>query len=171
MGENYELLSRTLNNLFAQALEIISSIGLDEDQLSISIPSGREMEEMDKVALASLVAKTSNTHSKAARLAGIARAEYKLAYEAYKRKYKANKVGKNETEREASAVMATEDESERVTVAESVVAIAEGVESAARVASESARKIMDKLDQVAKSESRERSGYERSQQREAYPEF
>lgn len=157
---NYEFIDKTVNNLFLEVIEAIPPMVLEREGDAISIPE-EEMDKMDRNSLALLVAKTSNVHSKAARLAGIAWAEYKLAHQAYKRKFRTSKTGRNEAEREANATEATEEEAERVATAEAVISLAQGVETAARVASESARKILDKADSISKSDARGQAGYQR----------
>jgi len=109
--------------------------------------------------LASLVARTSNVYGRVARFAGMARAQYKLIEGSYKRVYKANRVGKNEAEREANALGAAEDEYTALITAESIVSLAESMESAARIASESARKLIDKVQSMQIATAREEKGF------------
>jgi len=109
-----------------------------------------EIPEVDVIDLgidqiASLVARTSNVYGRAARFAGIARAQYKILEGEYKKKYKANKIGRNEDEREANAMSAAEEEYASFVTCEAAVELAESIETAARIASESARKLMDKI--------------------------
>lgn len=108
--------------------------------------------------IASLVARTSNVYGRAARFAGIARAQYKMLEGAYKRVYKSNKVGRNEDEREANAMSAAEDEYAALVTCEAVVELAESIETAARIASESARKLMDKMQSMQIASYREERG-------------
>lgn len=122
-----------------------------------------EIPETDTVDLgieniASLVARTSNVYGRAARFAGIARAQFKILEGNYKRIYKANRVGKNEAEREASAISAAEDEYTALVTCDAIVSLAEAIESAARIASESARKLMDKLQSMQIASHREEKG-------------
>jgi hypothetical protein len=91
--------------------------------------------------LGSLVARSSNVYGRAARFAGIARAQYKLLEAQYKRIYKANRIGKNEAEREAAAAAAAD------------------MELAARISSESSRKLMDKVQIMQIASSREEKGF------------
>lgn len=108
--------------------------------------------------LASLVARSSNVYGRAARFAGIARAQYKMLEGAYKKVYKSNKVGRNEDEREANAMSAAEDEYSALVVCEAVVHLAESIETAARIASESSRKLMDKVQSMQIASYREEKG-------------
>lgn len=122
-----------------------------------------EIPETDTVDLgieniASLVARTSNVYGRAARFAGIARAQYKILEGSYKRVYKANRVGKNEAEREASAISAAEDEYAALVTCDAIVSLAEAIEVSARIASESARKLMDKLQSMQIASYREDRG-------------
>lgn len=110
-------------------------------------------------ALASLVAKSSNVYGRAARFAGMARANYKLIEGKYKKVYKSSRVGKNEAEREAAAMEAAEEEYNALITCEAIVSLAESMESAARIASESARKLMDKVQSMQIASARESKGY------------
>jgi hypothetical protein len=122
-----------------------------------------EIPETDVVDLgiekiASLVARTSNVYGRAARFAGISRAQYKILEGKYKKVYKSNRVGKNEAEREAAAMDAAEDEYFALVTCEAIVNLAEAMESAARIASESARKLMDKIQSMQVASFREDKG-------------
>lgn len=122
-----------------------------------------EIPETDTVDMgfervASLVARTSNVYGRAARFAGIARAQYKILEGNYKKVYKANRVGKNEAEREAAAMEAAEAEYAALTTCEAIVSLAESIEVSARIASESARKIMDKIQSMHIASYREEKG-------------
>lgn len=113
--------------------------------------------------LMSLVAKTSNNYGRIARFSGIARAHYKLAEGRYKRKYKSALGGaaKNAQEREANAIAAAEKEFIEMSTLEAVIELAEAQENAARIASESARKLLDKVQAVQIAASREEKGWHR----------
>lgn len=122
-----------------------------------------EIPEVDTIDLglekvASLVAKTSNVYGRAARFAGIARAQFKILEGNYKKVYKSNRVGKNEAEREASAISAAEDEFAALTTCDAIVSLAEAMETSARIASESARKLMDKMQSMQIASFREEKG-------------
>lgn len=122
-----------------------------------------EIPEVDVIDLgfeniASLVARTSNVYGRAARFAGMARAQYKILEGNYKKIYKANRIGKNEAEREAAAMGAAELEYSALTTCEAIVSLAESIETAARIASESARKIMDKMQAMQMAAYREEKG-------------
>lgn len=109
--------------------------------------------------MAAWVVRTSNAYGKVARMAGIARAELKLAERSYKkawRKALANAANaKNQAQREAAATDASEKEADRLAVAESMVAIVEQIESSLRLSSESARKIYDKMNVMSVADSRQ----------------
>lgn len=109
--------------------------------------------------MASLVARTSNVYGRVARLAGMARAQYKIIEGSYKKVYKANRVGKNEAEREANALEAAENEYTALITAEAIVNLTEAMETAARVASESARKLIDKIQSMQIASAREEKGF------------
>jgi hypothetical protein len=108
--------------------------------------------------IASLVARTSNVYGRAARFAGMSRAQYKILEGRYKKVYKSNRVGKNEAEREATAMDAAEDEYFALVTCEAIVSLAEAMEASARIASESARKIMDKVQSMQVAAYREEKG-------------
>lgn len=156
--DSYELLSKSLSNLFTQAMEILAQVNFDSDSLTVELPTGKEMEDMDPTSIAHKVALTSNNYSKAARLSGIVKAELKKAQAVYKDSFKLAKDGKNEVEREKNAILATRDEARRLYIAEQVSAVAEAVENAARVSSESSRKLLDKIEAVQKADYREQHG-------------
>lgn len=111
--------------------------------------------------LMSLVARTSNNYGRIARFAGIARAHYKIAEGRYKRKYKAALGGsaKNAQEREANAIAAAEKEFIEVSTLEAIIELAEAQEVAARIASESSRKLLDKVQAIQIANSREEKGW------------
>jgi hypothetical protein len=109
--------------------------------------------------IANLVAKTSNAYGRAARFAGMARAHFKLTEGRYKTIYKKNRIGKNEAEREASAMLAAENEYQALVIAESLVHLAESIETSSRIASESARKLMDKMQSMQIASAREEKGF------------
>lgn len=124
----------------------------------IEIPES-DIVDLGLDALASLVAKTSNVYGRAARFAGMARAEYKILEGRYKRVYKSNRVGKNEAERESAAMMAAEGEYSALVTCEAIVNLAEALETSARIASESARKLMDKVQSMQIASIREDKGH------------
>jgi hypothetical protein len=88
----------------------------------------------------------------------MARAHYKIVEGRYKRIYKKNRNGKNEAEREASALTAAEDEYQAMVTAEAIVNLAESMETSSRIASESARKLMDKVQSMQIASAREDKG-------------
>lgn len=119
----------------------------------IRLPDGREDLSVDNIRR--LVATSSNEYSQACRLAGLSRAQHKLAKAAYKRKYESSLgPGKNADEREANANQSALAELEKMTLLETIVELCESIESAARVASESSRRMLLGADQYAKAETR-----------------
>lgn len=125
--------------------------------LHIEIPDP-EFFDLGPERLASLVAQTSNAYGRAARAAGMARAEAKLARGRYERKYKANRRGANDYERDANAMESASWEHEVMVEADAIATVAEGVESAARIASESARKLLGAYENELTAGVRERAG-------------
>lgn len=90
-----------------------------------------------------VVALASNKYAEAVRLAGIARAQYKVAEANYKYKFRTSLgAGKNAAEREAAAMDASQQEYDQMIYLSMVVELAESVESSCRIASESARRML-----------------------------
>ncbi len=105
--------------------------------------------------VARLIGRTSNEYAKACRLAGLARAQYKIAYAAYKQKFRTSLgAGRNAGEREGKAAEAAQAEFEHMTLMESIVELCESIESSARIASESARRMLLGADQYVKADAR-----------------
>lgn len=102
-----------------------------------------------------LVARTSNEYGQACRLAGLARAQFKIAEASYKYKFRTSiGMGKNTAERESKAYAAAQAEYEKMVVLEAIVSLCESIESATRIASESSRRMLLVADQSQKAESR-----------------
>ena len=156
MEKLQELLSDFLGPQLKEVIEAYSNFG-HETKYFVEIP------EVDIIDLgiekaASLVARTSNVYGRAARFAGMSRAHFKIIEGNYKKVYKSNRVGKNEAEREASALNAAEDEYAALITCDAIVSLAEAMEASARIASESARKLMDKMQAMQIASSREEKG-------------
>lgn len=160
MDTNDDLLNNLFNFLNPQLQEIVNAFSKSEDldKYFVEIPDANYV-DLTINDLASLVARSSNVYGRAARFAGIARAQYKLLEARYKRVYKANRVGKNEAEREAAAINAADKEYMALTAVESVVQLAESMEAAARISSESSRKLIDKVQNMQIATSREEKGF------------
>lgn len=154
------LLSNLTKFIGPQLQEVISAIASKEEieKYYIDIPDANYV-DLTVSDLASLVARSSNVYGRSARFAGMARAQYKILEGKYKRVYKANRVGKNESEREAAGIAAAENEYLAMTAMEAVVQLAESMENSARIASESARKLMDKVQSMQTASYREEKGY------------
>jgi hypothetical protein len=148
-------------SVISPQLELLVSAISSQEQLSkyyIEIPDPNYV-DLTINDIASLVARSSNVYGTTARFAGIARAQYKLLEARYKRVYKANRIGKNEAEREAAAAAAADSEYMALSSVEALVQIAESMELAARIASESARKLMDKMQAMQIASAREEKGF------------
>lgn len=125
----------------------------------IEIPAADAVDTVSIEDLASLVARTSNAYGRLARFSGMAEAEYKLARGRYDRKYKQHRSeGANAEERQANAMAACEEEHLAMTVADSIRTFATSMETAARIASESARKLYDKRVAMLTAHNREGHG-------------
>ncbi len=102
-----------------------------------------------------LVALSSNKYAIAVRLASMARAKAKIAEANYKYKFRTNLGnGRNAEERESKAMAAAEEEYQDMILAQAILELCESLESANRVASESARRMMIAADQMWKAEGR-----------------
>lgn len=146
-----------LEAALAGQLHAIIGVAADDGVL-VQLP---EMGSVDLTPeqLASMVARTSNTYGRLSRLAGMARANAKLARGRYDYKFKnARASGKNQAERTATAMESAQQEHQDLIDAEAMVHMIEGLENAARVGSESARKIFDKVDNMFKASQRESHG-------------
>jgi hypothetical protein len=140
-----------------QLKEVIDAYSSTSSKYFVEIPEVDVIDlGIDKIA--SLVARTSNVYGRASRFAGMARAQFKLMEGNYKKVYKSNRVGKNEAEREAAAITAAEDEYAALVAYDAVVSLAEAIETSARIASESARKLMDKMQSMQIASFREEKG-------------
>ena len=154
------LLIKLSNFLNPQLEELVSTFSnpIDLEKYYVEIPDSNYV-DLTINDLGSLVARSSNVYGRAARFAGIARAQYKLLEAQYKRVYKANRVGKNEAEREAAAAAAADQQYVALAAVEAIVQLAESMELAARISSESARKLMDKVQSMQIASSREEKGF------------
>lgn len=126
--------------------EIVAIIGTTRDHTTsgeylVRIPEGADV-DLPSQEIDHLIAKTSNIYGRVARLAGIARAYAKLTKGKYERVYKSSKgTGSNIAEREAKAMQEALPEHKTMVMADAIAELASGLENAARVASESARKL------------------------------
>lgn len=158
--ESTEKLQSLLQNFLGPQLnEIIEAYSSSEkiSKYFVEIPES-DIVDLGFDVVASLVARTSNVYGRSARFAGIARAQCKLLEGSFKKVYKANMVGKNEAEREATAMKAAEAEHAEWVTCQAIVDLAESMEVAARIASESARKLMDKIQSMQIAAYREDKG-------------
>jgi len=158
--QSLEKLNQLLSDFLGPEItEILSAYGSGQssDKYFINIPEV-DMVDATMSDLGSLVARSSNVYGRVTRFAGMARAQHKLCEGRYKKVYKSNRTGRNEAEREANALEAAEEEYNAMITAESIVHLAESMEGAARIASESARKLLDKLQSMQMASSREEKG-------------
>jgi len=155
-----DIISTLTSFLNPQLQELIQTFSSREEteKYYVEIPDTNYI-DLTISDIASLVARSSNVYGRAARFAGIARAQYKLLEAQYKRVYKANRVGKNEAEREAAAAAAADEQYMALAAIEAVVQLAESMELAARISSESARKLMDKMQSMQIATARGEKGY------------
>jgi len=147
--------------LGAELAEIITAISANPDENSndyfISLPE-RYTVDLDVGELMGMVARSANSYHRIARLCGMAKAEHTIAEGRYKNRYKSNRVGKSDAERDMNASAATTEELENLLVIEAIYNMAEKLESIARIKSESSRKILDKVQAMQIASSREDRG-------------
>jgi hypothetical protein len=157
-----EILIQVLGPELEQVISLIISDPGSAGSSFIEMPTSDDV-DLTVSDLMSLVARTSNNYGRIARFAGIARAHFKLAEGRYKRKFKTALGGsaKNAQEREANAIAAAEKEFIEMSTLEAVIELAEAQETAARIASESARKLLDKVQTIQIAASREEKGFHR----------
>ncbi|HJS83777.1 MAG TPA: hypothetical protein VJ742_13190 [Nitrososphaera sp.] len=156
MQDRLQEVETQLSNLLSPELLEITRLIEDKSYL-IELPSPADV-DLPIEELASLVARTSNTFGQVARLAGMARAYVKLAKGRYDRKFKTSRVGANDAARDMSAMSASEAEHATLTTAEALAELADAMESATRIASESARKLFDKAQTMLQAGHREHVG-------------
>ena len=104
--------------------------------------------------IGSIVARTSNAYTRAARADGIAQAILTGAKGKFDRKYKTHRTGRSDAERDKAAMEACADEHAEYLAAEQIVALTTRWEKQARVASETARKIFGNAGNMATGEQR-----------------
>lgn len=152
--EAEESLHRLLGPQLAEAIDLIHA---KDESLVIEMPEAFDI-DLTIENLMHKVARASNVYSRHARIAGMAEAEFKIAKGRFDRKYKVCKDGKNTAEREANAMQLCELEHIAMVTAEAVAVITDRLESQARIASESARKLLDKAQAMQIGQSRESHG-------------
>jgi len=146
-----------LDPQLAEIMESISTYGQPGNLYTIELPEDNTV-DLPLGELLSLVARSANTYGRVARAAGLARAEAKRRKGAFESKYKRSKIGKNETEREQVAMLACAGEHAAWVFADSFAEVVEGIEAAARVASESIRKILGAAENQQRAYNREGKG-------------
>lgn len=131
----------------------------EADSLWVKIPDDKDV-DLSIGELAKMVVTSSNTYSDAARFNGMIKAELSKAEGRYKAKYKeaAGEPAKNEAGREANATKATKDELDSLQLVLYLSKLAQAAEDAARIASESSRKLLDKAANVHIGETRAEHG-------------
>ena len=145
MTLNYtlEALSGALENILGpETSDLITRINHKAGSSSspfVYLPDGSEH---DPTTIVKLIARTSNEYAQICRLAGLARAQYKIAEAAYKFKFRTSLgAGKNAAERESKALAAAQAEYEKMILLEAIVELCESIESSTRIASESSRRM------------------------------
>lgn len=142
-----EVLGNELKNILGAEAEEILEILSDPERSPLLLEDAFNPESnIDGTLedLLSLVARSSNSYVRLARFSGVSKAYHKILKGEYERKYKAARVGKNDAEREKNAMEQCQEEHLQMTTMEAISELAEKFENAARVASESSRKILDK---------------------------
>lgn len=140
-------------------IELVDILSTEKrSQYQVEIPTAQTM-DLPIEELSSLVARTSNVYGRLAYFAGVARAQAKIAKGQFERMYKRSRgQGKNDKEREAFAMESSHELHSAAIMAEAVAELADSLENAARLASESARKIFDKANAINVASARESHG-------------
>jgi hypothetical protein len=148
-----EILSSELNEIVTAVQERPGP----ESDYYIEMPNDYTV-DLDVTDLMSYVARSSNVYGRIARLAGIAKAQLDIAEGRYQATKKSNYHGANDKEREANAIRSARDEHDALLTAQALYSMADKMESAARVASESSRKLLDKVQAMQIATHREQHG-------------
>lgn len=143
--------------LSPQVADMAHAIANRDPRYQIEMPEAYDIDLSIEDLLAK-VAKASNVYNSLARNAGMSKALFKLSKGRFDRKYKRCRVGKNEADREANAMEQCHIEHTDMVVAEALADYADYLERASRVASETARKLLDKAQAMQISQSREAHG-------------
>lgn len=157
--EAQKLLNELLGSRISHIIKLVTADPSSGESYVASIRIPEDVSGLSMDEALSLVARTSNRYSELAQLSAVVNAQQKQAEAQYKIKYKSSLKGKNLQEREANAVEAASDEMVELSIIESVVALIEPPLISARIASESARKILDKKQAEQQGQNREISGY------------
>jgi hypothetical protein len=153
-----DMLSKELSPVIDALLET----GKPDGIYRVDIPIGSYIDKSAE-ELADIVARTANAFWEAARFSGLVYAKQKLIENRYKIKYKKGLgfQAKNKEEREANAIAYAEEEAIELSLVEAIAEYAQRQENAARVASESARKIFDKVQSMNVAQTRQGHGWGR----------
>ena len=157
LREAEEALYNLLGPELTEITKFVTTKPGSENPYLIELPTAYTIDQTLE-EIASIVARTANAFVRCARYAGMARAEYKLAKGRYDRKFKRARTGKNDAEREAAAMEICANEHTAMITAEAIAELADSYESAARIASESIRKIFDKAQAMQIGQAREEKG-------------
>jgi len=118
------------------------------------LPVAKDVLE-DPLQISQQIAMASNAYSESVRIAGMARANFKIAEARYKYKFRTNLgTGKNAAEREAKAMDAAQQEYDEMVYLSAIVELSESIESSCRIASESARRMLLTVNQLYFAEGR-----------------
>lgn len=143
------------SHLDAQGSELEAFLSADTSSLIVRLPEGIDLDNCHVSQLASAVAATSNQYATIARLAGIARANAKIAKGRYERKLKmGHSDGRNQQSRDAEIFSKAADEHAAASYADALATLIETLLDAARIASESARKLLDRHGDIFRGERR-----------------
>lgn len=152
-----QVLSEILSSSVAEIPTAIAQQPGPDNPYLIDLPMANTV-DLPIEELASYVARTANAYTRAARYAGMANAEYKLAKGRFDRKYKTMRTGKNDAERDRAAMEACQKEHDEMIAAEAIAELADALEHGARVASESIRKIYGAAQNMVTGQRREETG-------------
>jgi hypothetical protein len=138
-----------------QGNELEAFLATETASLIVHLPEGHELDSQHVSQLASTVAASSNQYAKLARLAGVARANAKIAKGRYERKIKmGSSQGKNKEARDSEIFAQAATEHATYTYADALATLIETLLDAARIASESSRKLLDRHGDIFRGEHR-----------------
>lgn len=136
--------SDSLADQLALATQEVVAMLSESQSLLIKLPDPSSV-DLTMQELGALVVQTSNNYAQIARISGILSASAKIERGKFQRAYKsAPRIGSNDAARESGVWLSTSDLHKQSIDVEALATIADKLETAARIASESARKIYDR---------------------------
>jgi hypothetical protein len=167
LQETQEALQNLLGPDLVKIVKIAAAGPSPDNPYTIYMPDANAA-PLEAEDLASKVALSSNAYMEICDLAGKAKAFLNGAEMRYKFKYRSNQLGNNAAEREMAATEASTKEYQEYVIAQQVYDLAQYMEMRARVASETARKLLDKAQSIQIASAREAHGHVKDSDYDAY---